>query len=116
MRFVAIVTLTGALALGVSASADEKIRAKIPPDVYVPYKPSGHPKTFAYFGASQVRGPIQRLREDAALAVAGRADCDRIETSDFSTLQSSLTRHIVFVDCSNGARFYVDQNRAVSRR
>src|SRR5690606_32571497 len=91
-RIVAAVTIVCTLlVLGAAvAQSDTEIIRKLPPDVFRPYTPAGHPRTFAYFGAAQVLGPIQRLRERAALAVAKRSDCDKVEYSEFSTTRSSL--------------------------
>lgn len=113
-----ILALVGCLALvaPVEAQTEAAILRKLPPEVFQPYRLKDHPRTFVYFGADQVLGPIQRLRQNGAIAVAKRGDCDKVELSEFSTNQSSHGRYVVFVDCANGSRFYVDQSLTVTKR
>ncbi|WP_146111985.1 hypothetical protein [Brevundimonas vesicularis] len=79
--------------------------ASIAPDVMVPYDRATYPKTFAKWGEAAVTGQIQKLREDAAKAVAVSPDCDAVMLSELSDRSSPPDDPEVFVDCNNGNRW-----------
>lgn len=96
-----------ACALLGSVAATSAKAAEVDPSVYRPMERKNYPKTFAKWGAEGVK-KIDRLRKDAAVFAAKSTECDKVETSELSEQRSSPPSQIVvFVDCSNGKRFYL---------
>jgi len=110
-----------ALIVGViAASLASHVLARDPsPDTYSPYTKKGYAKTFKKWGSKGV-AKINSYRKAAALKVAEIPSCDNVEYADLSDNRSSPPDNIVvFVDCTNGQRFYLtsaelDSNEAAS--
>lgn len=84
--------------------------AQIDPGVFTHYKRDSWPKLFARWGDKGV-ARIQRLREAAALTAARNPKCDAVEISEISDSRSSFPNNpVVYVDCTNGERFYLDED------
>lgn len=77
------------------------------PATYDPYTQKGYPKTFEKWGKAGVNR-INKYRKLAAELVAKSDRCDNVEFADLSDNRSAPPKNIVvFVDCSNGERFYL---------
>jgi len=101
--------LVACVLLGVFSAAPVGA-AEVDPSVYRPMDRRNYPKTFAKWGADGVK-TIDRLRKDAALFAAKSSECDTVDTSELSEQRSSPPNQIVvFVDCSNGKRFYLSES------
>lgn len=83
-------------------------QAPIDEGVYKHYTRKGHPKAFAILGELVVLGPIQRLRKEAATYAASQPGCGKVMWSELSQDETTSTKWVVYADCQNGMRYYVD--------
>lgn len=88
--------------------------APIDPSVYERYTPKNFPRVFMLYGELAVLGPIQKLREEAANYAANQPGCGKVLYSEFSEADSRPhpAKWVVFADCTNGVRYYVDYDGA----
>lgn len=92
--------------LGEKSESDVKVDGSI----FSNYSNSQYPKTYAAWGESGVED-IKRVERLAAVKVARQRECDNVSYIGLSEKHSRPTdRIVVFADCDNGWRFYVDHN------
>ncbi|MVB04192.1 hypothetical protein GN325_20725 [Agrobacterium vitis] len=110
--------------LAVSLISATACAAKEPAaDTYAPYvRNKGYEKTFKKWGNAGI-ARINEYRRKAAFSAANSPTCDNVEYADLSDQRSSPPNTIViFVDCTNGQRFYLsnveldNQTNAVSNQ
>jgi len=111
----------GMTAAGVVATAGAMAK-DVDPSAYTPYTKKAHPKTFKSWGKSGI-DKINKYMKEAAIRASQSPKCDNVESSDLSDNRSAPPNKIViFVDCSNGERFYFassdldSQGEAVSQK
>ena len=94
------------------SNAAESHSAPIDPDVFDRYERRDWPKLYSKWGENGIRR-IQKLRESAAASVAKNPKCDAVDISDISESRSTIPDNpVVYVDCRNGERFYIDESDA----
>lgn len=80
------------------------------PETYAPYTRKGFEKTFKKWGEAGMKR-VNEYRKKAAFAAASSSSCDKVEYADLSDNRSLPPKKIVvFVDCANGQRFYLDND------
>lgn len=85
----------------------EAASAELSADAYEPYTRRGYEKTFAKWGQAGIK-KVNEYRKKAAIAASQSAKCDKVDYAELSDNRSSPPAKIViFVDCSNGQRFYI---------
>lgn len=87
-------------------STKEEARIRISDGVFLPYTRDEYPKLFAKLGRAAQR--IQPAREGAAYSALNSGRCDRVRSSEASD-RSMPEGIVIFVDCENGERFYLDE-------
>jgi len=84
--------------------------AEVDPRVFSDYDPQHYPKAFALWGEAG----IERIRNHERLAaehVASSESCEEVSMVGWSEQRSAPpSKLVVFVDCANGERFYVDES------
>ncbi|MGB3810822.1 MAG: hypothetical protein WA943_12060 [Parvibaculum sp.] len=84
--------------------------AEVDPGAYEPYTRDQYPKTFEKWGTAGVR-KIDKVRAAAAKKAAASRECDKVEYAELSDARSTPKKRIVvFVDCTNGKRFYISDS------
>ncbi|RNF61662.1 hypothetical protein [Pseudomonas putida] len=105
----------GAMWLGAFALFGERsdVDVSIDSDVFSSYSKDQYPKTYQAWGESGVER-IKLVERAAALKGAKQRKCDRVEYVGLSERMSVPPYNIVvFVDCQNLWRFYVNQDEEI---
>lgn len=117
MRKVVLGVLCAVALAGCSDKKQEADRSSvagaISPHAIQTITKSGYPKTFEKWGEDGV-ARINSLQPDAAAMIAKSAGCDALEILGLSDKSSPDTGVVFFGDCSNGSRFYVNENDIVA--
>lgn len=71
-------------------------------------KSKDYPKAFKQFGNAYMK-KVNELAPKAALTVAERNSCDRVEVVTFSPSKSTKNEIIWVIDCANKERFWVSE-------
>ncbi|MEG0860264.1 MAG: hypothetical protein RSG92_17670 [Pseudomonas sp.] len=83
---------------------------KVSESVFSSYPREQYPKTYKVWGDSGVE-QIKEVERLAAVKAARQRECDNVHYIGLSETRSSPSSQIVvFADCENGWRFYIDQN------
>lgn len=99
---------TTLMVLFVSVSVAPLWASEPNPETYAPYTRKGFEKTFKKWGDAGMER-VNEYRKKATFAVANSSSCDKVEYADLSDNRSQPPNKIVvFVDCANGQRFYLD--------
>lgn len=88
---------------------------KFPQNIFSKYTRQQYPRTFAEWGESGV-GQIELLERQAAVHVSKAKACSEVEYVGLSEARSlPPVKPVVFVDCTNGNRFYIGAKELSTR-